>query len=93
MHGSLALGRDAVAVEEAGGAGQVATAPAALCRDAEVGDGPRRGRDAAPVAHAISTVLVGSSWGTAAQIFARSAPKARSQAAKNSGREEGATNQ
>ena len=50
VRGSLALERNAVAVEEAGGAGRVAAAPAALGRDAEVGDGPRRGRDAAPVA-------------------------------------------
>ena len=45
-----------MAVEEAGGAGRVAAAPAALGRDAEVGDSPRRGRDAAPVAVAIVVV-------------------------------------
>ena len=56
VRGSSALQGDAVAVEEAGGAGRVAAAPAALGRDAEVGDSPRRGRDAAPVAVAIVVV-------------------------------------
>ena len=41
MRGPLAFQRDAVVVEEAGRAGRVAAAPAALGRDAEVGDGLR----------------------------------------------------
>ena len=51
--GSLVVQRDAVAVEEAGGARRVAPALAALGFDAEVGNGLPRGRDAALVDIAI----------------------------------------
>ena len=45
-----------MAVEQAGGAGRVAAAPAAFGGDAEIGHGLRRGGDAAPVAVAVVVV-------------------------------------